>query len=208
MTNEQRGADAWQWRRFHDGCCSFQGWDGWKPCRDATEAQEKAKEKDVEVRPLHAAPAQPAQPQEAQEVVLSAFKREDLEAVADGLDGYEKTVNVGQAGGLEGDTHIESTTAYAARFIRAVLAAAQPAQPPADATPFPMNVYLRDEAELREFVRLHQPSAREPLTGEQMRDVARTLDPAHTNWLRSDWPCARMFARAIEAAHGITGGKT
>lgn len=54
--------------------------------------------------------------------VPEGFSREDLEAVADGLDGYEKTVNVGNVTG-GGDDHLESTTAYAARFIRAMLAA-------------------------------------------------------------------------------------
>ena len=54
--------------------------------------------------------------------VPEGFSREDLEAVAAGLDGYEKTVNVGNVTG-EGDDHLESTTAYAARFIRAMLAA-------------------------------------------------------------------------------------
>ena len=60
--------------------------------------------------------------------VPDGFSREDLEAVADGLDGYEKTVNVGNVTG-EGDDHLESTTAYAARFIRTMLAAAQEAKP-------------------------------------------------------------------------------
>ena len=55
------------------------------------------------------------------------FSREDLEAVADGLDGYEKTVNVGNVTG-EGDDPLESTTAYAARFIRTLLAAAPEAK--------------------------------------------------------------------------------
>ena len=59
--------------------------------------------------------------------VPEGFSREDLEAVADGLDGYEKTVNVGNVTG-EGDDHLESTTAYAARFIRAMLAAAPEAK--------------------------------------------------------------------------------
>lgn len=54
--------------------------------------------------------------------VPDGFSREDLEAVADGLDGYEKTVNVGDVTG-GGDDHLESTTAYAARFIRAMFAA-------------------------------------------------------------------------------------
>ena len=61
----------------------------------------------------------PAQPAPS---VPDGFSREDLEAVADGLDGYEKTVNVGNVTG-EGDDHLESTTAYAARFIRTMLAA-------------------------------------------------------------------------------------
>ena len=56
--------------------------------------------------------------------VPEGFSREDLEAVADGLDGYEKTVNAGNVTG-EGDSHLESTTAYAARFIRAMLAATE-----------------------------------------------------------------------------------
>ena len=60
--------------------------------------------------------------------VPDGFSREDLEAVADGLDGYEKTVNVGNVTG-GGDDHLESTTAYAARFIRAMLAAAPETKP-------------------------------------------------------------------------------
>ena len=60
--------------------------------------------------------------------IPEGFSREDLEAVADGLDGYEKTVNVGNVTG-GGDDHLESTTAYAARFIRAMLAAAPEAKP-------------------------------------------------------------------------------
>lgn len=60
--------------------------------------------------------------------VPDGFSREDLEAVADGLDGYEKTVNVGNVTG-EGDDHLESTTAYAARFIRTMLAAAPEPKP-------------------------------------------------------------------------------
>lgn len=72
--------------------------------------------------PLYLAPgAQPAPS------VPDGFSREDLEAVADGLDGYEKTVNVGNVTG-GGDDHLESTTAYAARFIRAMLAAAPEAK--------------------------------------------------------------------------------
>ena len=72
--------------------------------------------------PLYALPgAQPAPS------VPDGFSREDLEAVADGLDGYEKTVNVGNVTG-EGDDHLESTTAYAARFIRTMLAAAPEAK--------------------------------------------------------------------------------
>ena len=72
-----------------------------------------------DARPLYALPgAQPAPS------VPEGFSREDLEAVAAGLDGYEKTVNVGNVTG-EGDDHLESTTASAARFIRAMLAATE-----------------------------------------------------------------------------------
>lgn len=52
--------------------------------------------------------------------IADEFKLEDLEAVADGLDVYEKTINVGGDSGF-GDHLIESTTAYAARFIRSVI---------------------------------------------------------------------------------------
>lgn len=52
---------------------------------------------------------------------MHGFAREDLEAIADGLDGYERTVNVGNVAGT-GDHLLESTTAAAARFIRAALA--------------------------------------------------------------------------------------
>lgn len=55
--------------------------------------------------------------------VPEGFSRDDLEAVADGLDTYEQTVNVGNNMGL-GDEYLESTTAYAARFIRAMLSTA------------------------------------------------------------------------------------
>lgn len=47
---------------------------------------------------------------------LFGFNREDLETIVQGLDCEPKTVDVG--GG-----HVESTAAYAARFIRAALAA-------------------------------------------------------------------------------------
>lgn len=54
---------------------------------------------------------------------ISGFCKEALMAVVDGLDRYEKTVNVGQV--FDGpDMHLESTTAYAARFIRSMLALA------------------------------------------------------------------------------------
>ena len=59
--------------------------------------------------------------------VPEGFSREELEAVAAGLDTYEKTVNVGNVTG-EGDDHLESTTAYAARFIRAMIAIAPEAK--------------------------------------------------------------------------------
>ena len=62
------------------------------------------------------------------------FSREELEAVAAGLDTYEKTVNVGNVTG-EGDDHLESTTAYAARFIRAKIAAMEQQKPARLVTP-------------------------------------------------------------------------
>ncbi len=79
-------------------------------------AESQAKMEPRYARPLPPAPSVP-----------DGFSREDLEAVADGLDGYEKTVNVGNVTG-EGDDHLESTTAYAARFIRTMLAAAPEAK--------------------------------------------------------------------------------
>jgi hypothetical protein len=56
------------------------------------------------------------------ETRLHGFDREDLGAIADGLEsGYEASVNVGGDTGF-GDVHIDSTTMAAARFIRAALA--------------------------------------------------------------------------------------
>lgn len=80
-------------------------------------AESQAKMEPRYARPLPPAPSVP-----------DGFSREDLEAVADGLDGYEKTVNVGNVTG-EGDDHLESTTAYAARFIRTMLAATPETKP-------------------------------------------------------------------------------
>ena len=60
----------------------------------------------------------------ADERALFGFDRDDLEAIADGLEtGYEKGVDVGGSP-LDGNgaNLIESTTAAAARFIRAALA--------------------------------------------------------------------------------------
>ena len=74
---------------------------------------------------LYALPGAQTQPAPS---IPDGFSREDLEAVADGLDGYEKTVNVGNVTG-EGDDHLESTTAYAARFIRTMLAATPETKP-------------------------------------------------------------------------------
>lgn len=59
----------------------------------------------------------------SQPAIPPGFSREGLESVAEGLDWYEKEVRVGNVTG-EGYDLIESTTAYAARFIRAMLAAA------------------------------------------------------------------------------------
>jgi hypothetical protein len=61
-----------------------------------------------------------AQPVAAPEP-LHGFSREDLEAVAEGLESQPQTVNVGNATG-EGDDHLPSTAAVAAKFIRAILA--------------------------------------------------------------------------------------
>jgi len=89
----------------------------------AEKMKQRAPCKDISMWPTHH--TQPTQPAPS---VPDGFSREDLEAVADGLDGYEKTVNVGNVTG-GGDDHLESTTAYAARFIRAMLAAAPEAKP-------------------------------------------------------------------------------
>jgi hypothetical protein len=43
-----------------------------------------------------------------------------------------------------------------------------------------------------------------PLTDEQMREVLRTCQPDAVELLRSRWLYVKEFARAIEAAHGIT----
>ena len=59
---------------------------------------------------------------EAHDGIPIGFSKESLVDVADALEaGYEKTVNVGNVTG-EGDEHLESTTAYAARLIRALIA--------------------------------------------------------------------------------------
>ena len=73
-------------------------------------------------------PAYTCEPAQPTPSVPEDFSREELEAVAAGLDTYEKTVNVGNVTG-EGDDHLESTTAYAARFIRAMIAIAPEAKP-------------------------------------------------------------------------------
>lgn len=72
----------------------------------------------IDISVLAAAP----KPEQA---MPEGFNADDLLAVADGLDTYEKTVNVGNNMGL-GDELLESTTAYAARFIHAVIAAPKP----------------------------------------------------------------------------------
>lgn len=57
---------------------------------------------------------------QAESDALFGFRRDDLQDIADGLDAYERTVNVGNVTG-DGDELVESTTAAAARFIRAAL---------------------------------------------------------------------------------------
>jgi hypothetical protein len=54
---------------------------------------------------------------------LHGFDRDDLSDIADSLmNFYPQTVNVGPVSLPDVDEHIESTTAAAARFIRASLA--------------------------------------------------------------------------------------
>jgi len=73
-------------------------------------------------KPIPAALAH-AQSDSAGDATLHGFTLEDLAAITDGLDSYEKTVNVGQVEFDDRDTLLESTTAAAARFIRAAIAA-------------------------------------------------------------------------------------
>lgn len=56
-------------------------------------------------------------------VVPVGFSRDDLEAVAEGLESEPPTVNIGPIEVGDRDTSVESSAAFAARFIRAVLAA-------------------------------------------------------------------------------------
>ena len=51
-----------------------------------------------------------------------------------------------------------------------------------------------------------QPT-RQPLTEDQLRDALRQCPHDTTENLRVRWLYAKDFARAIEAAHGITGGQ-
>lgn len=122
---EKQEPVEWQTRTrpaWNDGT-----WGPWRKCSE--EYAEDIKKTPLlhdwlyEARALYALPG--AQPTPS---VPDGFSREDLEAVADGLDGYEKTVNVGNVTG-EGDDHLESTTAYAARFIRTMLAATPETKP-------------------------------------------------------------------------------
>jgi hypothetical protein len=59
---------------------------------------------------------------------LHGFPRDDLEAIADSLEMEPATVNVGPVDG-DGDVHLPSTTAVAARFIRAALSRPQATAP-------------------------------------------------------------------------------
>lgn len=47
--------------------------------------------------------------------------------------------------------------------------------------------------------------ARQPLTDSEMREIARGMVPAHAEKLRREWPCIKLFARAVERHHGIKG---
>lgn len=50
-----------------------------------------------------------------------------------------------------------------------------------------------------------QPAKRVPLTDEELRDALRQCPHDTIENLRVRWLYAKDFARAIEAAHGITG---
>ena len=45
---------------------------------------------------------------------------------------------------------------------------------------------------------------RQPLTGEQLRDVARAFKGSTQQRLRDHWDEVEAFVREVEAAHGIT----
>lgn len=92
---------------------------------------------------------------------LYGFEREDLESIAEGLDGYEKSINVGNTTG-EGDEHIESTTAAAARFIRAALANGVDSS---DSWKCDQQCQARDCAEAKRCQRLDDPPCGHMLRG-------------------------------------------
>jgi hypothetical protein len=72
--------------------------------------------------------------------LLHGFPRDDLRCIAEGLEeACERTVNVGNTT-EEGDEHLESTTAAAARFIRAALGAPALAKTPASWLPDAMSL--------------------------------------------------------------------
>jgi hypothetical protein len=74
----------------------------------------------LDIGPTEAA-AQPGALTDDERALFGQFDREDLESVADGLEaGYEKSVDVGGSP-LDGPNLVESSTAFAARFIRAAL---------------------------------------------------------------------------------------
>ena len=52
------------------------------------------------------------------------------------------------------------------------------------------------------------PAVREPLTDEQLRNIARALPYGGDRLIATIWKTAKLFARATEAHHGIgiTGG--
>jgi len=56
----------------------------------------------------------------AGDLKLGGYSREDIEAIADGLECYDKTVNVGPVQG-EFDELLPSATAAAAKVLRAIL---------------------------------------------------------------------------------------
>ena len=56
-----------------------------------------------------------------------------------------------------------------------------------------------------ESLRAAIDAAETPLTGEQLRDIARGYKANDQHRMRDHWDLFVSFARSVEAAHGITG---